>query len=102
MRFSSALIACSFLLAASDAFADSRVFIIANQADYYGVDRCLANGEKCGAQAARSYCQSREFSTAITYRRIDSDEITGSVPKPLNATCSGSGCDEYVAILCHR
>ena len=42
MRFPSALLACVFLLAATAASADSRVFIIANQADGYGVDQCLA------------------------------------------------------------
>ena len=72
--------ACGFLLAASAASADSRVFIVANQADGYGVDECLARGEKCGAYAARSYCQSREFATATAYRRVDPDEITGAVP----------------------
>ena len=81
MRSLSALLACAFLLAASAASADSRVFIIANQADGYGVDQCLAKGEKCGAHAARSYCQSRDFAQASSYRRVDPDEITGSVPK---------------------
>ena len=102
MRFSSSIIACAFLLAASAASADSRVFIIANQADGYGIDQCLARGEKCGAHAARSYCQSREFASATAYRRVDPDEITGSVPKAENSKCSGSGCDEYVAITCQR
>ena len=51
------------VLAASAASADSRVFIIENQADGYGVDQCLAKGEKCGAHAARSYCQSRDLPT---------------------------------------
>jgi hypothetical protein len=36
------------------AVAESRVFIIANHADGYGVDRCLANGEPCGVSRARS------------------------------------------------
>ena len=81
MRSKSALLACAFLFAASAASADSRVFIIANQADGYGVDQCLARGEKCGAHAARSYCQSRDFAQAVSYRRVDPDEITGSVPK---------------------
>ena len=81
MRSISALLACVFLLAASAASADSRVFIIANQADGYGVDQCLAKGEKCGAHAARSYCQSRDFAQASSYRRVDPDEVTGSVPK---------------------
>jgi hypothetical protein len=107
MRFSSALIACKFLastllLAASAASADSRVFIIANQADGYGIDQCLARGDKCGAPAARSYCQSREFASATAYRRVDPDEITGSVPRVGNDRCTGSGCDEYVAITCQR
>jgi len=88
------------LLTASAASADSRVFIIANQADGYGVDQCLARGEKCGAQAARSYCQSREFSQALSYRRVDPDEITGSVPTGTN--CHHAGCNEYVAITCQR
>ena len=101
MRFSSSIIACAFLLAASAAAADSRVFIIANQADSYGIDQCLANGDKCGAYAARSYCQSREFASASSYRRIDPDEITGSVPES-GDKCTGSGCSEYVAITCQR
>src|SRR3954452_10532347 len=102
MRLSSALIASAFLLASSAASADSRVFIIANQADGYGVDQCLANGEKCGAHAARSYCQSREFAQATAYRRVDPDEITGAVTKGANEKCTGSGCGEFVAITCRR
>jgi hypothetical protein len=93
-------LACVFLLAASAASADSRVFIIANQADGYGVDQCLARGEKCGAHAARSYCQSRDFAQASSYRRVDPDEITGSVPDGNN--CNHAGCTEYVAITCQR
>jgi hypothetical protein len=101
MRSVSALLACVFLLAASAASADSRVFIIANQADGYGVDQCLARGEKCGAHAARSYCQSRDFAQASSYRRVDPDEITGSVPKAAD-NCNHAGCNEYVAITCQR
>ena len=102
MRISAAFIASAFLLASPAAYADSRVFIIANQADGYGIDQCLAKGDKCGAHAARSYCQSREFASATAYRRVDPDEITGSVPRGGNDRCIGSGCDEYVAITCQR
>jgi hypothetical protein len=102
MRFSAlvacAFLACSVLLAASAASADSRVFIVANQADGYGVDECLARGEKCGAHAARSYCQSREFAQATAYRRVDPDEVTGAVSSGGVDKCSGHGCGEYVAI----
>jgi len=101
MRSISALVACVFLLAGSAARADSRVFIISNQSDGYGVDQCLAKGEKCGANAARSYCQSRDFAQASSYRRVDPDEITGSVPKT-GRNCNHAGCDEYVAITCER
>jgi hypothetical protein len=97
MRLSPALLASAFLLAASAASADSRVFIVANQAD-----ECLARGEKCGAHAARSYCQSREFAQATAYRRVDPDEITGAVPQDGGDKCSGHGCGEYVAITCQR
>ena len=101
MRSIPALLACAFLLAASAARADSRVFIVENQADGYGVDQCLAKGERCGAHAALSYCQSRDFAQATSYRRVDPDEITGSVPKS-GGTCGHGGCDEYVAITCQR
>jgi hypothetical protein len=101
MRSISALLACVFVLAASAASADSRVFIIENQADGYGVDQCLARGEKCGAHAARSYCQSRDFAQATSYRRVDPEEVTGSVPKS-GEDCNHAGCEEYVAITCQR
>jgi hypothetical protein len=94
-------LACAFLFAASAALADTRVFVIANQADGYGVDQCLAKGEKCGAHAARSYCQSRDFDQATSYRRDDPDEITGSVPST-GESCNHAGCSEFVAITCQR
>ena len=102
MRLSPALAAYAFLISAPAAFADSRVFIVANQADGYGVDECLARGEKCGAHAARSYCQSREFAQATAYRRVDPDELTAAVPGNGRDACSGPGCGEYVAITCQR
>ena len=101
MRFPRALLAGAFVLAASAAFADTRVFIVANHADGYGIDQCLAKGDQCGAHAARSYCQSRDFALASSYRRVDPDEITGSVPKD-GRNCARGGCDEYIAITCQR
>jgi hypothetical protein len=102
MRSVSWFLAGVLSLAASAASADSRVFIVANQADGYGVDECLARGEKCGAHAARSYCQSRDFAQALSYRRVDPNEITGSVPKTDGENCNHIGCNEYVAITCQR
>src|ERR1700752_1574749 len=102
MRFSRAFLAGAFVLAASAALADTRVFIVANQADGYGVDQCLAQGEKCGAYAARAYCQQRDFAQAVSYRRVDPAEITGAVPKDVTDPCSHSGWNEYDAITCER
>ena len=99
--FLSTHLACGFLLAASAASADSRVFIVANQADGYGIDECLARGEKCGAYAARSYCQSREFAPP--------PPIAASIPTKLPArfraaarNARAPACGEYVAITCQR
>jgi CheY-like chemotaxis protein len=97
MRSLLALISCASILVVSSALAETRVFIIPNQADGYGIDQCLAKGEKCGAHAARSYCQSRDFAQATSYRRIDPDEITGAVPMPAGGKCSHAGCNEYVS-----
>lgn len=99
MRFAFTLSACVFMILATEGHADSRVFIVANQPDGYGVDECLAKGERCGAPAARAYCQSRDFAQATGYRRVDPDEVTGAVPA--SATRSG-GNGEYIAITCQR
>ncbi len=101
MRSLAALLSSVFMVAANAASAETRVFIIANQADGYGVDQCLASGETCGASAARSYCQSRDFARASSYRRVDPDEVTGSVPKA-GTHCTHGNCDQYVAITCQR
>jgi hypothetical protein len=102
MRSLSALLACAFVLVVSAASADTKVFIIANEADGYGVDQCLARGDKCGAYAARAYCRSRDFAQATSFRRVNPDEITGAIPKAAGERCGHSGCNEYVAITCQR
>jgi hypothetical protein len=102
MKSIAALLTLASLTTASAALADTRVFIIANQSDGYGIDQCLAKSEKCGAPAALSYCQSRDFATATSYRRVDPDEVTGSIPKTVAGGCGTAGCNEFVAITCHR
>src|SRR6516164_8922872 len=101
MRSLAAVLTFVLMVAANAASAETRVFIVANQADGYGVDQCLASGETCGASAARSYCQSRDFARASSYRRVDPDEVTGSVPRA-GANCTHGNCDQYVAITCQR
>lgn len=83
------------------ASAEIRTFIIPNNPDGYGVDRCLANGERCGSVVATAYCQSQSFTTARSFRRIDRDEITGAVPTSGRNACVGN-CDSFVAIECKR
>ena len=82
----------------SAAQAEKRTFIIANNSDGYGVDRCLATGATCGVAAATAYCRSRDFARAASFRKVDHDEITGVVP----STNGSSARDEFVAIECLR
>jgi hypothetical protein len=82
----------------SAAQAEKRTFIIANNADGYGVDRCLASGASCGAPVATAYCKSRDYAQAASFRKVDHDEITGAVP----STNGSSARDEFVAIECLR
>lgn len=97
-----ALLACAVLFTASAASADSRVFIVANQSDGYGVDECLAAGHPCGIHAARAFCQSREFAQASAYRRVEPDELTAAVANEGLELCTGPRCGEFVAITCQR
>ena len=86
---------------ASSAGAENRIFIIANNADGYGIDRCLANGERCGTPVATAYCQSQSFEQATSFRKIERDDITGAIPTSGKNACAGS-CDSFVAIECSR
>jgi len=101
MHAAMAMLTLACLCAAAPAQAERRIFIIANNADGYGVDRCLASGATCGAAAASAYCRSREYSQASSYRKVDREEITGAAQSPSNA-CYGGGCEEFVAIECAR
>ena len=89
------------MLWTAPAAAESRTFIIANNADGYGVDRCLATGASCGAPIATAYCKSRDFAQAQSFHKVDREEITGAV-RSSNESCRGSACDEFVAIECTR
>jgi hypothetical protein len=88
------------VFAMSPAQAEKRLFIIANNADGYGVDRCLASGAPCGTAAATAYCTSHEFNKALSFRKIDRDDLTGAIPT--STGCKGAHCDEFVALECGR
>ena len=85
----------------TSAQAERRMFIIANDGDGYGVDRCLASGEKCGAAAANAYCRTHQFASAASYRKVDRGDITGAIPAGGSGGCRNGNCD-VVAIVCSR
>ena len=85
---------------ATPAQAETRVFVVVNNADGYGIDRCLASGASCGKAVAAAYCRAQDFAEALTFRRIDRAEITSAVPIEA-ATCRGL-CEDFIAIECGR
>ena len=102
MRLLPILMLCaSAVLATGPAHAETRVFIIANNADGYGVDRCLATGGSCGTAVATAYCRSRDFSQAGSFGKVERDEIMGGVAATSPA-CAAGPCEAFVAIECTR
>lgn len=93
-----ALVFAGAVISSTAQAAEKRTFIIANNSDGYGVDRCLASGATCGVAVATAYCQSRDFVQAASFRKVDRDDITGAVP----STNGSSTRDEFVAIECLR
>jgi hypothetical protein len=92
----------AFLALSAPAQAETQIFVVSGS-DGYGIDRCLASGESCGQAAAAALCRARQYAQAVTFGRIDPNEITGG--KAASATlarCEGSGCPETVAITCSR
>jgi len=81
--------------------AETRIFIVENQPDGYGIDQCLASGAICGKPMASAYCQSRKYGQAVSFRRAEPDEITGARASG-NSTCGPRGCIDFVAIECER
>jgi hypothetical protein len=89
-----------FCLANAAQAAERRMFIIGADASGYGIDRCLESGAKCGAAAANAYCKAHDYASAMSYRKVDRDDITGAIPA--GGGCRGSKCDDLVAIICAR
>jgi hypothetical protein len=95
-------IALAAFLFAGAAAAETRIFLV-DGSDGYGIDRCLASGERCGEAAASALCRARDYARAIEFGRLDSSGITGGVPAGANSgRCQGLGCADTVAITCSR
>jgi len=95
------LVALACLSQSTSAQAERRMFIVANDADGYGVDRCLASGEKCGAAAANAYCRTQAFAQAATYHKADHSDLTGTISDAGGGSCREGACN-VVAIVCTR
>ena len=112
MRLVAAVAAVSVLLLTSGAHAEKQaekqaerhIFVIANDADAYGVDRCLASNAACGTTVANAYCHSHEYAQALSFRKVELDDIAGAITdsRSDDRSCSGSRCGEFVAIECSR
>lgn len=89
------------LCLANIARAEWRMFIVANDPDGYGIDRCLAGHEKCGEPAANAYCKAQDYAKANSFRKVDREDITGAIPAGGSGACRGSHCS-IVAIICTR
>src|ERR1700752_1706091 len=116
MRLVAAVVALSALLLSSGAQAekqaekltekraDRHIFVIANDADAYGVDRCLASNAACGTTVANAYCHSHEYAQALSFRKVDPADMAGAIraSQSDDSSCGGSRCGEFVAIECSR
>jgi hypothetical protein len=101
MRSVFAAMSLAAILFGGAAHAEKRLFIVANHADGYGVDTCLAGGGACGQVVANSYCRSHDFVQAVSFNKVDRDDITGAIPKDAGS-CQGGDCEHFVAIVCTR
>jgi hypothetical protein len=113
MRLAAAAVSALLLTSgASSAHAEKQadkqtqrhIFVIANDADAYGVDRCLASSAACGTMVANAYCHSHEYAQALSFRKVEPDDIAGAITasRSDDRSCSGSRCGEFVAIECSR
>src|SRR5258708_33930295 len=71
--------------------AETKIFIVENQPDGYGIDQCLASGANCGKPMASAYCQSRKYGQALSVPQAEPDEIPGAGTSPA-ATSHTRGC----------
>ena len=102
MRSLLATVTFAVLLGAPAAQAEKRIFIVANNADGYGVDRCLASGAELrhgGRDRLLQVARVRPGTVVPQGRqgrdhRRDPDQRAGA--------CRGGNCDEFVAIDCKR
>jgi hypothetical protein len=102
MNYRLAALLIAGLVLTAPARAETQIFVLSGN-DGYGVDRCLAAGERCGEAAATALCRARQYAMAVNFGRVDHNEITGANADGTQiARCEGAGCPETVAITCSR
>jgi hypothetical protein len=84
--------------------AERHIFVIASNADDYGVDRCLVSNAVCGTTVANAYCHSHEYALALSFRKVERDDIAGAISasRSDDRSCTGGRCGEFIAIECSR
>jgi hypothetical protein len=87
-------------IAVASAQAETRTFILASNSDGYGVDHCLAAREPCGAAVANSYCRSRAYIQAVSFRKVLRRDLANASSEGL--ACRGGICGDFIAIECIR
>src|ERR1700720_5057956 len=91
MRMFVAPASAVLLALVAPARAKTKIFIVENHPDGYGIDQCLASGANCGKPMAGAYCQSRKYGQAVSFRKVDPAEITGESLAG-DASCGTRGC----------
>jgi hypothetical protein len=53
---------------------------------------------------ANAYCHSHEYAQALSFRKVEPDDIAAAITpsRSEERSCSAGGCSELVAIECSR
>jgi hypothetical protein len=97
-----AAVFAAVLFGAGAAHAEKRVFIIANNGDGYGVDRCLASGAACGDRGGEFLLPLARIRAGAVVPQGRSRRHHRRDPDKRPGSCHGANCDDFVAIECTR
>ena len=100
MRTVLIVLAALLYLVSGIARAEQHKFLVANDADGYGIDRCLASGEKCGAAAANAYCKTQAFLAAASYHKVEEGDLTGATAKETPGNCKDEDVTSSRSFVC--
>ena len=90
-------LAALLYLASGIARAEQHMFLVANDADGYGTDRCLASG----SAARQRPMLTATFPVTASYHKVEEGDLAGATAKDAPGNCKDDRCD-VVAIVCLR